>query len=240
LATDDHNENKTPTLPIIYRDAELVAIDKPSGLLVHRSALDASENQFALQILRDQIGQNVYPCHRLDKPTGGVLLFALNAKALKKVQQQFTVGSIRKVYHALVRGWVETSGCIDYALRHEEHPNKVQSAVTDYRCLGRSVVTEPLGRYTEARFSLVELKPRTGRKHQLRRHMAHLRHPILGDTRHGDGAQNRFLRSYCKCHSLMLRATTLELEHPSTRIKLCLKAEADPVFQRVAKRLKLV
>lgn len=239
MVTHENSENEDPALPVIYRDADLVAIDKPSGLLVHRTALDASETRFALQILRDQIGQEVHPCHRLNKPTGGVLLFALNPTALKKVQQQFNEGAVRKTYHAIVRGWVEPSGCIDYALRHEEHPEKVQSAVTDYRCLGQSLVAEPVGRYTEARFSLVELRPRTGRKHQLRRHMAHIRHPIPGDTRHGDGAQNRFLRSYCNCHSLMLRATTLEFEHPSTQERLCLKAKTDPVFQRVAERLQL-
>ena len=225
---------------MIYRDDQLIAVDKPSGLLVHRTALDAVETRFALQLLREQIGQVVYPCHRLDKPTSGVLLFALDPETLRAVQAQFAENRITKTYRAIVRGWTEESGRIDYDLRHEDKPSKIQSAVTEYRSLAQSTVEHPVGRYPSARFSHLELSPKTGRKHQLRRHMAHLRYPILGDTRHGDGAQNRFLREYCDCHELMLRAMRLELEHPHSGERLLIDAEVDHIFESVLDRLKLV
>lgn len=239
MATHEHTEVAPEPLKIVYQDDALIAIDKPSGLLVHRSQIDAYETRFALQLLRDQIGQEVYPCHRLDKPTSGVLLFALSKEALKIVQPLFAEGKTEKTYHAIVRGWIDDSGTIDYDLRHEDKPSKVQSAQTDYRCLARSTIHQSLGRYDSARFSLVELRPKTGRKHQLRRHLAHLRHPILGDSRHGDGVQNRFLRSYCLQNRLMLRATRLKLEHPISGEALDLRAEDEVDFSDVLKKLEL-
>lgn len=214
MATHQHTEPQTDPLEIIYQDADYVAIDKPAGLLVHRSPLDKHATEFAVQKLRDQIGRTVNPCHRLDRPTSGVLLFALNTEATRSAQELFIEHRASKTYHALVRGWLDGEGIIDYDLRNEEKPDKVQSAVTAYRCLNQCSVETPVGRYPRGRFSLMELQPRTGRTHQLRRHMKHLRHPILGDTRHGDGAQNQFLRSYCGQQLLMLRAMRLQMPHP--------------------------
>ncbi len=226
-------------LPIIYQDADYVAIDKPAGLLVHRTKLDTHATEFALQMLRDQIGQEVFPCHRLDRPTSGILLFALNHDAHRFAQAQFAEKKADKAYLAAVRGWTEDSGRIDYDLRSEDHPEKSQSAQTEYSCLTRSQLDLPVGRYPTARFSLLKLKPLTGRTHQLRRHLAHIPHPILGDTRHGDSAQNKFLRQYCGVQRLMLRATQLEIDHPHTSSRLCLNADEDPEFARLLERLKL-
>lgn len=197
-------------LPIHYQDDHYVVIDKPSGLLVHRTALDTQANEFAVQLLRDQIGCEVHPCHRLDRPTCGALLFALDKEALVFAKEQFLEKTVRKVYHAAVRGWPEGSGYIEYDLRSEDNPGKVQASQTGFECLSRSELPLPVGRYEAARFALMRLKPETGRRHQLRRHMAHIRHPILGDTTHGDGAQNRFIREHFDCHRLLLRATQLE------------------------------
>ncbi|MFU8847100.1 MAG: pseudouridine synthase [Opitutales bacterium] len=226
-------------LKIIYQDAHYVAIDKPAGLLVHRSPLAKNETVFALQLLRDQIGQPVYPCHRLDRPTSGVLLFAFEENSLRFTQDELASQGCEKHYHAVVRGWTENEGEIDYALKTEETPHKLQAAQTFYRTLTRSTVPEPVGPYPEARFSLLELRPKTGRKHQLRRHMAHLRHPILGDTRHGDGAQNRFLRAHCGCQKLMLRAQSLAFTHSVTGQRLYLNADRDADFEAVLEKLRL-
>ena len=226
-------------LPIIYQDADYVAIDKPPGLLVHRTQLDTQATVFALQILRDQIGQAVYPCHRLDRPTSGILLFALNPSAHRFAQDQFAAQTARKEYHAVVRGWTADDGFIDYALRCEQRPDKSQSAQTEYRCLRRSQIDRPVGRYPTARFSLLELRPRTGRRHQLRRHLAHLRHPILGDTCHGDNTQNKFLRQHCGLQRLLLRATRLQIAHPHRTAPLCLQAPPDPQFEQILTDLEL-
>ena len=227
-------------LELLYQDEDYVAVDKPAGLLVHRSPLDASETVFALQLLRDQIGQPVYPCHRLDRPTSGVLLFALNQDALRFTQDEFAAQKCSKTYEAAVRGWTEDSGEIDYELRSEEEPDKIQSAPTHYRTLNRSELELPVGRYETARFSHLELTPETGRKHQLRRHLAHLRHPILGDTRHGDGAQNRFFREHCGMQFLMLRATELSFTHHRSGARITVSAKPDPTFRNALARLKLL
>lgn len=227
-------------LKIIHRDNDYIAIDKPAGLLVHRSPFATQATEFALQMLRDQIGQRVYPCHRLDRPTSGVLLFALNQEAHRHAQDAFAAQRVQKTYLAVVRGWIDGSGRINYALRNKDNPDKVQEALTEYKCLQQSSVEVPVGRYPAARFSLVELRPKTGRTHQLRRHMAHLRHPILGDTRHGDGLQNRFLRSYCGRQILMLRSTRLRMPHMRDDVEpLELSSGTDPDFEAVLRKLHL-
>lgn len=227
------------TLKIIYQDEHYIAVDKPAGLLVHRSPIDAGETVFALQLLRDQIGQIVYPCHRLDRPTSGALLFALDQDSHRFTQEELAGQGCEKNYLAVVRGWTEAAGSIDYALRSEEPPHKIQSAVTEFETLARSELNEPVGRYPTARFSLLKLQPKSGRKHQLRRHMAHIRHPILGDTRHGDGAQNRFLRKHCGCQRLMLRATSLVFTHRTSGERIRLQAGPEDEFDRVVKVLHI-
>ena len=162
-------------------------------MLVHRSDIDRRETRFAVRLLRDQIGQKVHTVHRLDKPTSGLLLFALNTEDASRLSVDFQERKINKKYSALVRGFMPEEGCIDYAyaLRYDpldaatHDQSRKTAAVTHYRCAQQFEVQIPLGRYPSARFSLLELKPETGRKHQLRRHMKHLSHPIAGDTTYG-------------------------------------------------------
>ncbi|WP_269523818.1 pseudouridine synthase [Coraliomargarita parva] len=219
--------------PILYQDADYVAINKPAGLLVHRTGLASDASEFALQWLSGHLGQKVFPCHRLDRPTSGVLLFALHLDALRAMEEQFRGQTVRKSYLAVVRGWTEGSGQIDSPLRSEENPDKVQDACTRYERLARSELMEPVGRYSSARFSLLELKPQTGRKHQLRRHMAHIRHPILGDTRHGDGTQNRFARARLACPRLLLHAGELTFSHPKGGQSVQIHAPLPDAFAQV-------
>ena len=186
-------------LDIVLREETFVVINKPAGMLVHRTSLDHRETVFAVQVLRDQIGMKVHPVHRLDKPTSGLLVFALNVETLKVLQGQFFEGEVEKTYWAVVRGYLDKKGIIDYPLKREidsfsQSTGKgSQSAVTHYRSLAQTELPMPVGRYPTTRYSFVELKPETGRKHQLRRHMAHLRHPIVGDSRHGGRRAQSFL-----------------------------------------------
>ncbi len=208
---------------ILYQDKHLVAINKPSGLLVHRSPVDARETRFAIQLTRDQIGQRVYPTHRLDKPTSGVLLFALDRDTASSVNEQFRNRTVNKTYLAIVRGHTEKQGHINYALWEQSDSvagatgdQPIKEAITDYRCLLQTELPYPVGRYPTTRYSLVELKPKTGRKHQLRRHMKHIFHPIVGDTTHGDGRHNQFFREHFGCYRLLLHAQCLEIVHPQS------------------------
>jgi len=233
-------------LDILFQDDYLVAINKPSGLLVHRSLIDTREHEFALQLTRDQIGQRVYPVHRLDRPTSGVLLFALSGDIARSLSSQFSEHTVQKTYLALVRGYADALGHIDYALKEQldkiadaqaDQDKEAQPAITDYRCLQQRELPTPVGRYATARYSLVELQPKTGRKHQLRRHMKHIFHPILGDTSHGDGKQNTLIRELYDCHRLMLHAQSLRLQHPISGEDLTLRAELPESFSSPLQQL---
>ncbi len=229
-------------LEIIYQDEYLVAINKPSGLLVHRSMIDRHETEFALQLVRDQIGQYVYPVHRLDKPTSGVLLFALSAEAAKAMSEIFQARATKKEYLAIVRGYIDEHELIDYPLKEQldkmtdkkvRKDKGAQEAVTEYFRLGRVEFPYPVSRYPVARYSLVRVVPRTGRKHQIRRHMKHVMHPIVGDTKHGRGEHNQLFREKFSCHRLLLHAYALTFEHPVSGETLTLRAGLDEVFSRI-------
>jgi tRNA pseudouridine65 synthase len=192
-------------------------------LLVHRSLIDKHETRFALQLVRDQIGQYVYPVHRLDKPTSGALIMALSPDIAAKMSEQFSQNKISKQYIALVRGHTAESDCIDYPLKEmldkmtdkaARQDKPAQTAITHYQTLKQTELAIPVGRYASARYSLLALRPETGRKHQLRRHMKHIFHPIVGDTTHGDGKHNTMFREQFGLNRLMLVAKDLTFEHP--------------------------
>ncbi|MDT0593690.1 tRNA pseudouridine(65) synthase TruC [Glaciecola petra] len=222
-------------LKIIYQDDDIVAVHKPSGMLVHKSKIDRHETVFLLQVLRDQIGQYVYPIHRLDKPTSGIILFGLNPKIAKALSQAFVSKQIEKSYIAVVRGFVNDQ-IIDYPLKEvldkmtdakAQKDKAAQDAITSLETLAYLEFDSPLGKHQTARFSLVKLLPKTGRKHQLRRHMAHIRHPIIGDTTHGDGKQNRYAIQHLQIKRLALVAKDIKFKHPNSDTLLNLATNLD-------------
>lgn len=226
----------------------MVAIHKPSGLLVHRSQIDAHETRNAMAMIRDQLGQWVYPVHRLDKPVSGILLFALDPKTAQILTESFQQRTTRKTYLALTRGYCPVSGTIDYPLKEEPDdatdrravPDKEpQSAITHFSRLDTVEIHAPVGRYPTARYSLMQLHPETGRKHQLRRHLKHIFHPIIGDTTHGDGHHNRFFRDRFAHRGLMLASTQLELRHPTQKTSIQLDTTPDPHFLHALTELGL-
>jgi tRNA pseudouridine65 synthase len=226
-------------LALIYEDASLVVIDKPAGLLVHRSWIAREATEFALQKLRDQLGQRVYPVHRLDRPTSGLLVFGKDAETARLLSEQFAERQVIKRYHAIVRGYLG-DGVLDYPLKeeldkiadkHAQQDKEAQAAVTEYRCVQQfELKVAVTDQHPTSRYSLMELWPKTGRKHQLRRHMAHLRHPIIGDTRHGDSRQNRYFREQHGLTRLLLAATGLQFNHPHSGAVLDLQLEIPATF----------
>jgi tRNA pseudouridine65 synthase len=219
------------SLEILYLDEHLVAVNKPAGLLVHRSPIDRRETRFLLQLLRDQLGRRIYPIHRLDKPTSGVLLFGLSPEAAHRGAEAFAGRQVIKKYLAVLRGHSAEQGTIDYPLRDEPDqraakapPVEARAARTDFRRLATVELPIPVGRYSSCRYSLVEAQPLSGRRHQLRRHFKHLSHPIIGDTTHGNGEHNRFFRRQFGCHRLLLAATELSLIHPYAGLPLTVQA----------------
>jgi len=223
-------------LEILYQDEYLVAINKPHGLLVHRSPIATNTDTFAVQELRDQLGRHVYPAHRLDRKTSGVLLFALDKSVLPALQHQFAEHSPEKTYWAILRGYAEDSGTIDYALTNDK--GKTQEAITHYKILQRTEVAVPFGKHATSRYSLIEAKPVTGRMHQLRKHFAHILHPIIGDRPHGCNKQNKLFLEKWQMGTMLLHAKSLQLEHPITHKPLDFKAGLQSEFQRMLETLE--
>jgi tRNA pseudouridine65 synthase len=231
-------------LDIIYRDEFLVAINKPSGLLVHRSAIDRHETLFAMQMLRNQIGQHVFPVHRLDKPTSGVLVFALNADIARLMGEMFAQHQLQKTYIAVVRGIAPEHLLLDYPLTEEldkytdknARASAAKPAISEFFCLADISLPYAVDKYPESRYSLVKCIPKTGRKHQLRRHLKHVSHPIIGDTKHGKGNHNRFFQVTFDAHRLLLAATELVFKHPVDGKELKLTAPLDATMTQLVQR----
>ena len=218
-------------LDILYRDEYLIAINKPHGLLVHRSSIAADAEEFALQLLRDQVGLKVNPAHRLDRATGGALLFALNKDVEIAMQQQFSDNLVSKTYLAIVRGHTPDTEAINYPLRKEN--GTLQEAFTAYTTLTRAELPVPLGKHETSRYSLVEVKPTTGRMHQIRKHLSHVNHPIIGDTTHGCNKQNKLFREKWEMSTLLLHASKLSFNHPVTNEIIAIEAPLQPEFTRI-------
>ncbi|KAA0928958.1 tRNA pseudouridine(65) synthase TruC [Psychrobacter sp. ANT_H56B] len=228
---------------IIYEDEFLVAINKEAGLLVHRSWLDKGETRFAMQLTRDAVGCHVFPVHRLDKPTSGVLLFAKSSAVARSLTEAFTEHKVTKQYLAVVRGYMSEQGSVDYALSFQPDAiadkfanldKPAQEAVTHWQSLAQIELPFAVSKkHDTSRYSLMRLTPETGRKHQLRRHMRHLFHHIVGDTSHGDGRHNRFFRTQYGCARMLLHAQSLALSHPVTGEPLLLKAGLDDQWMRI-------
>jgi tRNA pseudouridine65 synthase len=218
-------------LDILYQDDYLIAINKPHGLLVHRSTIAADASEFALQLLRDQIGARVNPAHRLDRATGGVLLFAFDKETEIAMQQQFADNQVNKTYLAIVRGYAQDAEDIDYPLKKEN--GTLQEAFTSYVTLKRTELPVPFGKYQTSRYSLVEVKPSTGRMHQIRKHMSHVNHPIIGDTTHGCNKQNKLFRERWEMTTLMLHASKLNFKHPVNGGEITIEAPVNPEFKRI-------
>jgi tRNA pseudouridine65 synthase len=217
-------------LDILYQDDHLIAINKPHGLLVHRSSIAADAEEFALQILRDQIGKKVNPAHRIDRKTGGVLLFAFDKPTEIAMQQQFMENQVKKKYLAILRGYTPDSEEIDYPLRKEN--GTLQEAFTRYITLKRAELDVAFGKHTTSRYSLVEAAPETGRMHQLRKHFAHIFHPIIGDRTHGCNKQNKLFKETWELDTMMLHASELTFTHPVTGLHVVINAPLQPEFVR--------
>ncbi|MEN5195391.1 pseudouridine synthase [Sphingobacterium faecium] len=224
-------------LEILYQDEDIIAINKPHGLLVHRSSIARDASEFALQLLRDQIGQPVYPAHRLDRKTAGILLFSLNKETDKELQQLFQNQLVDKRYIAVLRGHAPEEMLIDYPLKKDN--GVMQEAQTNFKTIAKAELPFPSGKFPTSRYSLVEANPTTGRMHQLRKHFAHIFHPIIGDRPHGCNKQNKFWKENFEMDTMMLHASEITFKHPKTQNIITIQAGLQPEFQRVLTLLNL-
>lgn len=222
-------------LEIIYQDDYLVAINKPNGLLVHRTKIANDATEFALQILRDQLSKKVYPAHRIDRKTSGLLLFSLDENTDSLMQQQFSEGKVDKRYLAIVRGFTPDEEVIDYPLKKEN--GKLQEAITKYKTADKIELDIPFAGHPTSRYSLLKIEPLSGRMHQIRKHLAHVHHPIIGDRPHGCNKQNKLFKEKWNMMSMMLHARSITFFHPITNDKINITAKPSEEFLRTSQFL---
>ena len=232
---------KAANLNILFEDDYYVAVYKPAGLMVHRSRLKRT-GRFLLQQLRDRIRRPTFPVHRLDKPTSGVILFALSSEAAHLLASAFARKAVRKTYLAVVRGFMPEEGAVDQPLTRTIYRRKnektLRPALTRFRRLATAEVPVAVSRYATSRYSLIEAFPLTGRMHQIRRHLRHIAHPVIGDHRYGDNRHNRFFQTRLDCPRLLLTALELSFTHPYTGADITICAGIDDSFGSVIRKLK--
>lgn len=223
-------------LEILYEDEYIIAINKPPGVLVHKTRI-SEDKVFLLQLLRDQAGFRLHTIHRLDRGTSGVILFAKSAAHSGKFSELFMDHNIEKKYLAIVRGWLPDEDIINYPLSDPESGRyEKQEALTAYKCLAKSEINAAIGlKYKTARFSLIEACPQSGRRHQIRKHFAHINHPIIGDKRHGDVKHNTYFRGHFNMERMCLHASSLQFCHPYTEENLFISAKYDELFEHALK-----
>ena len=216
-------------LTILYQDEYLIAVNKPSGLLVHKSWVAKDAKEFALQTVRDMVGKHVFPVHRLDRPTSGVLLFAFSGEIAQLIQAEWD--SAEKTYWAVVRGWLKDSILVDHALKgmadYGQDADTEQEAQTAFKPIKNIEIDAEIDRYPQSRFCWVEAKPNQGRTHQIRRHLKHLSHPIIGDARYGKGKYNRYFAEHLDAGRLLLHARQLTIQHPINHQNLTFTADLE-------------
>lgn len=241
-----YNQRMIKNEDIIFLDDSLVAINKPAGLLVHPSFLDNAETQTAMKQVRNLLGKWVYPVHRLDKPTSGILVFALSSETARLLTAAFTERSVSKEYIAVVRGHTKESETIDYPLpeiwdkmtdRESSKDKPAQQAITSYERVATAELPFAVRPHPTARYSLLRVMPKTGRNRQIRRHLKHIFHPIVGDHKHGDNAHNRLFAEQLGCHILLLHASQISFAHPVSGQQLSLRAPISPEFSAVLQRV---
>jgi tRNA pseudouridine65 synthase len=223
-------------LDIIFEDEEFIAINKPCAIMVHPTKI-TEDKVFLMQMLRDQIGQRVYTVHRLDRPTSGVLLFGKSSEAASKVSTLFRDQKVKKEYRAVVRGFLDEKGMINYPIANKKFAEP-QRAVTLFKNLSEVSYPAAIGPYPSSRYTYLALFPQTGRRHQIRRHLSHLRHPIIGDKRYGDIKHNKYFHEQLACPNLLLHALTMEFEIDKGK-KIFLKAPLQKHFTNTLHELGL-
>lgn len=226
---------------ILFSDDDLLVLNKPAGVPVHGSRILEGQPETLLGLSRKLTGRVVHAAHRLDRPVSGAILMAFNQEALAEMSARFERREVEKRYLAVARGWMEDHGVIDYPLRpprDERTPDSIaRDAVTRYTCLGRAEIPAAMPPYPTARYSLLQLAPETGRRHQLRRHLKHVSHHLLGDTTYGRGEHNRLFRERFDCQRLLLHSRSLAFDHPLSGARVRVEAPLDEAFNRVLEAL---
>mgnify|MGYP001150018006 FL=1 len=224
-------------IEILYQDDALLAVNKPANLAVHRSTFVGPADAFLIDLLREQVGDNVYLAHRLDRATSGVLLVARSKEVAAALGEQFMQREVHKQYLVVVRGWPEPAeGVIDYPLPGSRETGPRREARTHYRRLATIEVPIALGRYPQQRYALLLAEPESGRFRQIRKHLAHIHHPVIGDCQHGRSDHNRLYKQHFGCHRMLLHAWRIRFTHPLSGAAMKIEAPLDDAYARLLDR----
>lgn len=223
---------------ILYSDEHIVVVDKPAGIPVHRSRLVSGEESYLIDAVRELVPGPLHLIHRLDRATSGVLLIGRNSEVAGTLGRQFMERDVEKTYLAVCRGWPEEIGEIDYPLPGVRENSDRKPALTRWKRLQTIEVPIAINRYPQQRYALVEVSPETGRYRQIRRHFAHLRHPLIGDTSHGRTEHNRLFKQYYSTHRLLLHAYRLSFAHPVSGERMTIEAPLDAEFSALLERFE--
>lgn len=226
-----------PEIPILYKDESIVVVSKPAGLLVHKTKIAEEQNAFLVQYLRNQIGQHVYPAHRLDRKTSGILVCALTKEADSALQAIIRSAHTQKYYLCLVRGFVPDKGVIDSPLKKEN--GKLQDALTLFAHLAQTEIDVHVSKYPKSRYSIALVAPKTGRMHQIRRHMAHIRHYIIGDLKHGECKHNKMFKEKMGLKNMLLHAWRITFKHPFKEELIDIEAPIPHYFTEIFLKIGL-
>ena len=221
------------SMEILFEDEYIVVINKPNNFIIHESHYSRNIREITLiQFLTNQLGYSVYPAHRLDRKTSGVIIFLKDKQYVQQFQELFTNKEITKTYFAIVRGFSPATGIIDTPVKNDD-TGIYKEALTHYQSITNIELNIPVTPYAKSRYSLIQLNPQTGRMHQLRKHMSKINHPIVGDYKYGDRFHNRMFETEFDCIYMFLHAYRLEFTHPISLQKMDIKAAYPSDWQKV-------
>lgn len=227
---------KKPLIDVLYRDEFIAVVNKPSGLMAHASALARDENDFLHDRLREQFGCKIFLIHRLDRATSGCLLVAFDSQSASTLGKQFMTREVEKNYLAICRGWPEQLFTVDYDLDGGPGKPEKKSAITEFKRLACAEIEVASAHHESSRYALMQCTPYTGRFRQIRRHLKHLSHHLIGDTSHGDGRHNRNFRMM-GVHRMLLHAWQLSFQHPANLGAMKITAPWDAEFEKAMQKL---
>jgi len=224
-------------IEVCFEDEHIIAVNKPNNILVHHSfmARNMDQESTLIELLQEQLKLKLYPAHRLDRKTSGIILLVKKREEVKQFQDLFKFNKIYKTYHALVRGFTPEMGTIDSPVKGRD-ANVHRDAHTEYRKLQEVCLDIPVHPYQNSRYSLLELKPQTGRLHQLRIHLNKISHPIVGDPKYGDRFHNRMFEEQLGMSKLFLHASSLTFAHPFNNKKVYINAKLPADWCRIKRR----
>ncbi len=225
-------------IPVLHLGEGFAVVDKPAGLMAHASAMARGEDDFLVDRLRAQFGHAVHLVHRLDRATSGCLLVAFDAGTAARLGARFMDRDVTKHYLAICRGWPEPELLLDYPLDGGPGKPEKKLAITHFLRLGTGELAMPSAAHPTSRYALLQCTPHTGRFRQIRRHLKHLSHHLIGDSSHGDGRHNRHFRMH-GVHRMLLHAWRLEFDDPASAARVTVQAPLDREYSKALQLLSL-